>query len=134
MKDIARIEIIDAVTSDWMMTLKSGETVRWTTKITAEHPDQMIYWKSIDGSEIETLGSLWLSAAPAGLGTLVELRMDYTISGGKLSELVTYFSSENPKVLLLANMHRLKSVLETGEYPTVEGQASGRDELPETVH
>ncbi len=132
MKDIKDIRIISPKKSHWTVELKSGLKAEWDAEITAERVNEMIAWKSTKSSEVETSGSVWFSPAPGGRGTVVSLLMDYSVPGGKLTELLTKITGEDPDSLAFINLRRLKAYLETGEIPTVEGQSSGREEIEET--
>lgn len=132
MKDIKDIRIISAKKSHWTVALKSGLKAEWDAEITAERVNEMIAWKSLKGSEVETSGSVWFSPAPGDRGTVVSLIMDYSVPGGKLTELLTKITGEDPDSLAFINLRRLKAYLETGEIPTTEGQSSGREEKEET--
>lgn len=128
MKDVKNISVISDNESHWVLELKNGYQVEWDAVVVSERQNEMITWKSVEGSDIETSGSVWFSPAPAGRGTVVSLILDYKILGGKLTELATLFTLESPDALAHINLRRLKAFLETGEVPTIEGQPSGREE------
>lgn len=132
MKNIKDIRIISAKKSHWTVAMKSGQKAEWDAEITAERVNEMIAWKSTKGSAVDTSGSVWFSAAPGGRGTVVSLLMDYSVPGGKLAELLTKISAEDPNSLAYITLRRLKAYLETGEIPTIEGQSSGREDESET--
>ena len=132
MNDIKDIRIISAKKSHWTVELKSGLKAECDAEITDERVNEMIAWKSTKSSEVETSGSVWFSPAPGGRCTVVSLLMDYSVPGGKLTELLTKITGEDPDSLAFINLRRLKAYLETGEIPTVEGQSSGREEIEET--
>lgn len=126
MKDLKSIEVLSPTKSHWTVEVK-GFTAQWDAEITAERVGEMIQWKSVGGSEVETSGSIWFSPAPGNLGTVISLVHDFSLPGGKLTELITMMIGEDPKSLALTNLRRLKCLLETGEIATIENQTSGRD-------
>lgn len=128
MKDLASVEVLSSKRSKWTVDLENDVEVSWEAEIISEQPGEMLSWQSTEDSDVKQAGSVWFSKAPANLGTVVRLHMAYTIPGGKLSELATKFMGEDPNSLIVTNLRRLKALLETGEIPTIEGQASGRDE------
>ncbi len=134
MKDLTDVEQISETRSRWKIHLKSGMDFEWEAEITEEIPNRMIAWKSLEGSSVKTIGSVWFEDAPAGRGTIVRLAMSTHIPGGKVSELAGKVTGEDPYNLTLTNLRRLKAYLETGEIPTTEGQPSGRDEDSEEIH
>lgn len=131
MKDISSIEMLSSQRSKWTAILKSGLTAEWIAEITEEVPNELISWTTIEG-EVKSEGTVRFLPAPAGLGTVVSLSVDYEIPGGKLAELATLFTGESPELLILTNLKRLKCFLETGEISTTEGQPSGREELTDS--
>ena len=86
------------------------------------------------GTAVQTSGEIRFSEAPAGLGTVVELFMEYKIPGGKLTEIAAMLTGEDAKNLVANNLKRLKGFLETGVIATVEGQSSGRDKESHPLH
>ena len=132
MKDLKSIEVISDKRSKWTVEVK-GMTASWEAEITAEREGQMIAWKSVEGSEVQTSGSIWFAPAPETQGAVVTLSLDYKVPGGKLTELFTMISGEDPKSLAFTNLRRFKCYLETGEIATIEGQPSGRDADAEMI-
>jgi uncharacterized membrane protein len=132
MKDLKSVDILSRTKSHWTVEVK-GLNAEWDAEITDERPGEMISWKSVEGSEVETSGSIWFSKAPKNLGTVIALNLDYKVPGGKLTELLTKMSGEDPKSLAFTNLRRLKCYLETGEIATIDGQTSGRDEDSQTI-
>lgn len=128
MKDLKDVRMIDSTRSHWTLELESGLQIEWETEIIAELPGRMISWHSLKGSQVKIEGTVSFLKAPADLGTMVLLSLSYKIPGGRLTEIVTRMTGEDPKTLILTNLRRLKSYLETGEVPTTKGQPSGRKE------
>lgn len=132
MKDLESIEVLSDLRSRWTMNVK-GARVQWEAEITADREGEMIGWRSLEGSDVETHGSIWFAPAPEDLGSVISLVLDFKIPGGKLTELATKISGEDPDSLAFTNLRRLKCYLETGEIATIEGQSSGREEDAEQV-
>jgi uncharacterized membrane protein len=127
MKDLKEVRVADSKNSHWVVEMKSGTRVEWDAEITGEVYGQSISWRSVKGSDVSTQGHVTFEEAPPGRGTIVRLSMDYSVPGGKLTEWIKFFTGEDPDTLTITNLKRLKAVLETGEFPTVEGQPTGRD-------
>jgi uncharacterized membrane protein len=128
MKDLKEVTILSPKKSHWVVEIDLGISVEWDAEIISERANEMIAWKSIEGSQVQTTGSVWFRPAPAGLGTIVSLLLDYKIPGGKITEWLTKFTGEDPDSLSFINLRRLKCYLETGEVATIKGQTSGRSE------
>jgi len=132
MKDLKSIKVLSLTKSHWVVEVK-GLKAEWEAEIIAERPGEMISWRSVEGSEVETSGTIWFSQGPETLGTVISLVLDYKLPGGKLTELMTMMFGEDPKSLAFTNLKRLKCYLETGEIATIKGQSSGRDSGSETI-
>lgn len=132
MKDLKAIEIISETASHWTVEVK-GFKAEWDAEIIKEVPGEMISWQSVDGSEVETSGSIWFSPGPDTLGTVISLDLDYKLPGGKLTEFITELIGEDPKSLAFINLKRLKCYLETGEVATIEGQPNGQHKDAESL-
>ncbi|MCC2679144.1 MAG: cyclase [Pseudobdellovibrio sp.] len=134
MKDLKEVEVLSPTLTRWVMELKNGVKATWDAEVTAERKNEMISWKSLPGSEVETDGSVWFSPAPQGKGCVVSLVMNYSAPGGKVTEFITKLTGEDGDTLMQVNLRRLKAFLETGEIPTTEGQPNGREVIPELKH
>lgn len=132
MKDLQSVEVLSPTKSHWTVEVK-GLTVHWDAEITNERKGEMIAWRSLDGSEVETSGSIWFSPAPKKLGTVISLVLDYKLPGGKVTEIITKMLGEDPSSLAFTNLRRLKCFLETGEVASVDGQSHGRDPESDSI-
>jgi uncharacterized membrane protein len=132
MKDLKSVVILSEKKSHWTLEVK-GLTTEWDAEIVDERRGEKISWKSVPRSTVETSGTIWFSPAPQGMGTVIGLELEYKVPGGKLTELLTKMSGEDPKSLALINLRRLKCYLETGELATIEGQSTGRDSEAEEI-
>ncbi len=130
MKDISEVVRISEGKSHWVFRLHSGLKVEWDAEIIDKKEGLMMSWQSLPDSEVETKGTVWFTHAPRNEGTIVSLSMDYSVPGGRLTELLTKLTAEDPNSLSKINLRRLKAYMETGEIPTTEGQSSGREESP----
>ncbi|HEY8271983.1 MAG TPA: SRPBCC family protein [Pseudobdellovibrionaceae bacterium] len=123
-QNLIQVQVLSEHRSHWILQLKNEATVEWDIEIIQEIPDQLLAWRSVEGSEVETAGTIRFEKAPANRGTVVRLAMDYSLPGGKLTELTLLFTGEPPELVIMKNIKRLKAYLETGELPTIEGQPS----------
>lgn len=123
MSYVSDVRVIDDTHSEWTMTLPGGHTFKWEGVITEDLPDSGFQWKSGEGSPISVQGSVRFKEAPAGRGSQVIASIRFSRSGGSLlgklaSPLATYRAHND--------LTRFKSLMETGEIATTEGQSSGR--------
>jgi uncharacterized membrane protein len=111
--------------SHWTAKAPAGSTVEWDAEIYNEKEGEMIAWRTLEGSQVASAGSVHFE--PAGEGaTNVRVNLKYDPPGGKLGALVARLFGENPEQQITEDLGRFKQLMETGEIATTEGQPSGR--------
>jgi len=101
-------------------------SLEWDAEIINDEPDQMLSWRSLPGADVDTAGSVHFRELPAGRGTEVRVNLKYDPPAGKLGSLVARLFGESPQRQIEADLARFKSLLETGEIASTQGQPSGR--------
>ena len=94
-------------------------------QITRDVPSSELAWRATRGEELMHFGSLGLRDAPGGRGTIVCVRLDYLPSGGSLGAALAHLMGRSPQRVLADRLRRARSLLETGEVPTTNGQPTG---------
>ena len=59
-----------------------GQTVEWEAEIINDKPNEMIAWRSLPGSEVDTAGSVHFKPVGGGRGTEVHVNLKYNPPGG----------------------------------------------------
>jgi uncharacterized membrane protein len=125
---MAHLESVQAAgngRSHWIARAPAGTTVEWDAEITEERENELIAWRSLEGSQIANEGSVRFRRAPGGRGTEVHVTLRYDAPLGKLGRVVAKLFGEEPAQQAEEDLRRLKRLLEAGEIPTTEGQPSG---------
>jgi uncharacterized membrane protein len=112
--------------SHWVARGPLGMSVEWDAEIIEDRPNEVISWRSLDGSDVDTAGSVHFRAAPAGRGTEVRVSLKYDPPAGKVGAAVARLFGESPDRQVEADLARFKSLLEAGEIASTAGQPSGR--------
>jgi uncharacterized membrane protein len=112
--------------SHWVAHGPLGHRVEWDAEIINDRPDELIAWRSLEGSEVGTAGSVHFVPAPGGRGTEVHITLKYDPPLGKLGSTVAWLLGEEPSLQIREDLLRLKQLLEAGEIATTAGQPSGR--------
>lgn len=112
--------------SHWVAKGPAGKNVEWDAEIYNEKPNELIAWRSLEGSDIVNAGSVRFTRLGVR-GTEVTVVLNYNLPGGKISALVAKLFGSEPGQMIADDLRRLKQILETGEAATTEGQPSGRD-------
>ena len=125
MKHVESVEVLDNKTSHWSVTGPMDKLVRWYAEIIHDEPNSLIGWRSVDGSEVDTAGSVHFKEAPKGRGTELKVILRYDPPAGKLGAAVAWLFKEEPGQQIRADLRRFKQLIETGTVPTVAGQPHG---------
>jgi uncharacterized membrane protein len=111
--------------SHWTARGPFGLTVEWDAEIVTDEPNRLIAWKSLDGSDVDTAGSVRFTELPGDRGTEVRVNLKYDPPAGKVGTAVAGLFGRSPRQEIRADLRRLKQILEAGEAPTVAGQPRG---------
>ena len=126
MHNLEAVEVRDGKRSRWVAKGPAGKSVDWEAEIINEVPNELIGWRSIDGSEVDNAGSVHFTPATGGRGTEVKVVLRYDPPAGKLGARVSKILGEDPATNVQEDLRRLKMLIETGEIATTEGQPTGR--------
>lgn len=126
MHNLEAVEVHDAKRSRWVARGPAGTTVDWEAEIINEIPNELIGWRSVNGSQINNAGSVHFERSSGGLGTEVKVVLRYDPPAGKLGAAVSRVFGEDPAVNVQEDLRRLKTLVETGELATTKGQPTGR--------
>jgi len=117
---------VDGDRSHWVAHGPLGHRVEWDAEIINDRPNELIAWRSLEGSEVGTAGSVHFVPAPGGRGTEVHVTLKYDPPMGKLGSWAAWLLGEEPSLQVREDLLRLKQLLEAGEIATTMGQPSGR--------
>jgi len=123
MKNLESVHTMGSHRSHWVATGPGGMRVEWDAEITQDRPNELIAWRSVEGSDVDNRGAVRFRKAPRG--TEVHVEISYSPPGGRLGSIAAWLTGKEPGQQVQENLRRLKQVLETGEIPTTEGQPSG---------
>jgi len=104
--------------SIWTIKAPGGRTVDVETQIAREVENELIAWRSVEGSDIDTEGRVTFEDAPGERGTRVSLIIAYHPPGGEVGRLVAKTFLREPAVQARHDLKRLKMLMETGEIAT----------------
>jgi uncharacterized membrane protein len=112
--------------SHWIARGPLGMKVEWDAEIITDVPGRVIGWKSLDGADVDTAGSVHFTELPGGRGTEVRVELKYDPPAGKLGTAIARLVGRSPEAQIKADMRRFKQIMEAGEIPTTDGQPHGR--------
>jgi uncharacterized membrane protein len=125
MRHLKRVEAIDRQRSHWVAEGPMGVSVEWDAEIINERDNELIAWRSLPGGNIDTAGSVHFQPLGEGRGTAIHVSMKYNPPGGKIGAAVASLLGSGLERQIRDDLHRFKSVMEAGEWPSTDGQPRG---------
>jgi uncharacterized membrane protein len=117
--------------SHWVAKGPLGRNVQWDAEVIEERENELLVWKSLPGSLVESMGRVEFVEAPGGRGTIVHVSMQYNPPAGSMGAAFAKLFGKEPGTQVKEDLRHFKQIMETGEIPTVEGQPSGRQAATE---
>ncbi len=122
------LESVDRLTdtiSRWRAKGPAGTTLEWDAEIFNEIPNKLIAWRSLEGADVVSAGSVNFDSAAAGRGTRVTVHLQYHPPGGKVGAALASLVGADAATEIREDLRRFKQLLEAGEVPTTAGQPRG---------
>lgn len=102
----------------WTIKAPAGQTVDVETEIAREVENELIAWRSVEGSDIDTEGRVSFEDAPGERGTRVTLIVAYDAPGGAAGKALAKLFMREPAMQARHDLKRFKMLMETGEIAT----------------
>lgn len=114
MSHLESVERITDTLSRWRAKAPAGTSVEWNAEIINEVPDQVIGWRSIEGSDVVSAGSVnFEELGPSQ--TRVRVRLQYSPPGGKLGDAVARLLGSDAATQIRQDLQRFKQLVEEGQ-------------------
>jgi uncharacterized membrane protein len=126
MKHLESVRVTGDRRSHWVAKAPGGRTVEWDAEITEDRPNELIAWRSLEGADVDSVGSVRFERAPGGRGTTVKVEMQYSPPAGRVGATVAKLLGKGPEWRIKDDLRRFKQLMEVGEVITTEGQSAGR--------
>lgn len=126
MKHLKEVQESSGGQSHWVAELAGGLPVSWDAEIVEDVPGERIVWRTLADSTVEQQGKVEFKPASGEQGTVVHVDIRYSPPGGIVGETFAQLLNGVTAQQVKDDIRRFKSLMETGEIPTVEGQPSGR--------
>ena len=126
MSHLEAVEEHDERRSRWKARGPLGTTFHWEAEIINEKENELIAWRSIDGSEVDTAGSVHFHELAHGRGTEMRVVLKYDAHTAQLAAPLARLLGDSPRHQIHDDLRRFKQVMEAGEVATIEGQPQGQ--------
>jgi uncharacterized membrane protein len=124
------MRFVQAVTSNggnithWVVTT-DGEKLEWDAETIEARANEVLSWQSLPAATVDSAGSILFRPAAGNRGTVVKVSLRYAPAGGKSAAKLGKILGKDAEAVMEEDMFRFKSLIETGEIPTTEGQPRG---------
>ncbi len=125
MSHLQSVQTIGDGRTHWIASAPFGKTIEWDAEIYTERDGELIGWRSLAGSQVDTAGSVQFHKAPGNRGTEVTVSLKYDPPAGKVGAAIAALFGQSADQQVKADLRRFKQIMETGEAPTTEGQPRG---------
>lgn len=115
MSHLEAVKVLDTRRSHWTVKGPGGSNVEWDAEIINEIPNELIGWRSVDGSQVDHAGSVHFT--PLGVRTEVRVLLRYDPPGGSLGAMVAKLFGEEPQQQLHDELRALKKLIEPARAP-----------------
>ena len=120
--------------SVWTIKAPAGQTVDVETEIAREVENELIAWRSVEGSDIDTEGRVTFEDAPGERGTRVGLIIAYDPPAGAAGKAVAKLLQREPAIQARRDLKRFKMLMETGEIATNARRRSETEQASQEEH
>lgn len=121
MRNLESVTVNGDGRSHWVAKTPAGITAKWDAEILENTPNELISWRSVEGSEINNSGSVHFRQAPGSRGTIVTVQLDYDLPGGMITNALAKLLREDPGVLAQESLRLFKQIMEVGEVTLSDG-------------
>jgi uncharacterized membrane protein len=129
MDHLVSVKQLDQRRSHWVAKAPAGRTVEWDAEIVNEIPGELIGWRTLDGADVVSAGSVRFKQAPGDRGTEVRVRLQYEPPAGRVGAAIAWMFGHEPSHAIQEDLRRFKQLMEAGEIPTIKGQPRGRQSI-----
>ncbi len=110
----------------WRVRGPVQQVFEWHSRLISDEPGHKIAWETLPGTEIPNRGEVVFKSAPDGMGSEVSLQMQFEPPLGAAGARLIKALNKVPRAVAGKALRRFKSLVETGEIPTLEHNPSGR--------
>ena len=111
MDHLESVTVLDEEQSHWVAKGPAGTRVEWDAVIHNEIPNELIAWRSLEGSEVNNAGSVHFAPTENG-DTEVRVVLRYDPPAGRMGAAVAWLFGEEPSRQVAEDLRRLKQVVE----------------------
>jgi uncharacterized membrane protein len=112
--------------SHWIAKGPLGLTVEWEAEIIKDIPNRTISWRSLEGSDIDTAGSVHFREVTGTGSTEVRVNLKYDPPAGKLGAAVAWLFGSHPEHQIRHDLKHFKEMMESHSMASSQCPAPAR--------
>lgn len=110
----------------WTVEVPGDRDLSWETRLATERSGERLRWETVEGTALFEQWTAEFAPDPGDRGTKVTFRVTFDPPGGTLGSAALERLEAAPETLVGDALRRFKSLAETGEVPSLEGNPSAR--------
>jgi uncharacterized membrane protein len=115
MRHLQSVDKITDTISHWRAHGPAGVTVEWDAEVYNEVPNKLIAWRSLEGADVVSAGSVNFDRAANGMATRVTVHLQYSPPMGKVGAAFARLFGADAETEIREDLQRFKSMIETGQ-------------------
>jgi uncharacterized membrane protein len=115
MRHLESVTVTGERTSHWVARAPAGKSVEWDAELTDDRPNELIAWRSVEGSDVYNAGTVRFRSAPGDYGTEVRVDLEYKPPFGKIGSKLAMMFREEPGQQAEDALRHFKQIMELGE-------------------
>jgi uncharacterized membrane protein len=117
MSHLKSVKKIDGRRSRWVAKAPLGMSVEWEAEVHTARPNELISWRSLPGSQVDTAGSVHFKRTADGRATDVRVVLKYDPPAGKMGSKLAGWLGQDPERQIDEDLNQFKTLMEAGEKP-----------------
>jgi len=114
MRHLESVELTSSNRSRWVARGPLGVKFEWEAEIISEKENELIAWRSLEGSAVDTAGSVHFVPARNGQATEVKVVLKYNPPAGKVGAVIARLLGDAPEQQIEEDLRTFKWVMEIG--------------------
>ncbi|HBJ38358.1 MAG TPA: cyclase [Planctomycetaceae bacterium] len=107
----------------WEAYAPMGQMLTWDAEIVTDRAGEVIAWRSLPGSQVDTAGSVHFKRSSHGVGTDLTVSLKYDPPGGQLVARLAHLLGQGLEEEVEEDLRIFKQMIETGEVATAARHA-----------
>jgi len=133
MSHLVSVQSSDGARSHWVAKGPANKSIEWDAEIVNEIPNELIGWKSLPGSDVDSGGSVHFEDAPGG-GTDIRVELQYNPPAGMVGAYVARMLGREPEQEIQADLQRFKRIMEGGDLTSASERPQGWSKAQEMIN